>query len=114
VAAGFGAKASLVYERVYPATVNSTREALFGAAVADELVGTANVVRDLDPSMGAEDFSFMLRARPGAYFRLGQGGAADGCLLHSSRYDFNDAVLPVGAALFVRLAEQSMPLGSVA
>ncbi len=114
VAAGFGAKASLVYERVYPATVNSTREALFGAAGADELVGAANVVRDLDPSMGAEDFSFMLRERPGAYFRLGQGGAASGCLLHSSRYDFNDAVLPVGAALFVRLAEQSMPIGTVA
>jgi hippurate hydrolase len=110
VAAGFGAKAALVYERVYPATINSTREAMFGAAVADELVGPANVVRDLDPSMGAEDFSFMLRMRPGAYFRLGQGGAAEGCLLHSSRYDFNDAVLPVGAALFVRLAEQSMPL----
>ncbi len=114
VAAGFGARASLVYERVYPATINSTREALFAAAVADELVGTAHVVRDLDPSMGAEDFSFMLRARPGAYFRLGQGGAAEGCLLHSSHYDFNDAVLPVGAALFVRLAEQSMPLGTMA
>jgi len=110
VAAGFGAKASLVYDRVYPATINSTREAMFGAAVADELVGAANVVRELDPSMGAEDFSFMLRVRPGAYFRLGQGGAAEGCLLHSSRYDFNDTVLPVGAALFVRLAERSMPI----
>ncbi|MCO5101316.1 MAG: M20 family metallopeptidase [Burkholderiaceae bacterium] len=110
VATGFGAKASLVYDRVYPATINSTREAMFGAAVADELVGAANVVRELDPSMGAEDFSFMLRARPGAYFRLGQGGAAEGCLLHSSRYDFNDAVLPVGAALFARLAERSMPI----
>src|SRR5690606_36644823 len=72
VAAGFGARASLDYERIYPATINSTREALFGAAVADGLVGTTNVVRDLDPSMGAADFSFMLRARPGAYFRLGQ------------------------------------------
>ena len=52
--------------------------------------------------------------RPGAYFRIGQGGADAGSLLHSTRYDFNDAILPVGAALFVRLAEQSMPLGSVA
>ncbi|MBW7924975.1 MAG: amidohydrolase [Burkholderiaceae bacterium] len=114
VATGFGAKASLAYERVYPATINSAREALFGAAVADELVGTQNVLRDLDPSMGAEDFSFMLQARPGAYFRLGQGGAAEGRVLHNSRYDFNDEVLPLGAALFVRLAEQSMPIGSMA
>jgi len=114
IAAGFGAKAELLYERIYPATINSHREALFGASVADELVGAENVVRDLEASMGAEDFSFMLRVRPGAYFRIGQGGADSGCLLHSSCYDFNDAILPLGAALFVRLAERSMPLATMA
>jgi hippurate hydrolase len=114
IAGGFGATAELFYERIYPATINSHREALFGARVAEELVGAERVVRDLEPSMGAEDFSFMLQVRPGAYFRIGQGGAEAGSLLHSTRYDFNDAILPVGAALFVRLAEQSMPLGSVA
>lgn len=114
VAAGFGARATLLYERIYPATVNSHREALFGARVAEELVGPAHVVRDLEPSMGAEDFAFMLRVRPGAYFRIGQGGADAGCLLHNTRYDFNDEILPLGAALFVRLAEQAMPLGSMA
>ena len=114
VAAAFGAKAELQYERIYPATINSTREALFGARVAAELVGDENLVRDLEPSMGAEDFSFMLHARPGAYFRIGQGGAENGAFLHNTRYDFNDQILPLGAALFVRLTEQAMPIGSMA
>ncbi len=69
--------------------------------------------RDLEPSMGSEDFSFMLQAKPGAYLRLGQGlenGAAS-CFLHNSRYDFNDEVLPLGSALHASLVEQAMPLG---
>jgi amidohydrolase len=110
VAAGFGAKATLKYERLYPATINSRDEALFGQRVAAELVGTENLVDDLEPSMGAEDFSFMLKVRRGAYFRIGQGGADAGRLLHNTRYDFNDEILPLGAALFARLAERSMPL----
>lgn len=110
VAIGFGATARVQYERMYPATVNTRDEALFGAEVAEELVGAGHVIRDLDPSMGAEDFSFMLEQRPGAYFRIGQGGAESGCFLHNPRYDFNDAILPLGAALFVRLAERSLPL----
>ncbi|MCM5572443.1 M20 family metallopeptidase [Burkholderiaceae bacterium FT117] len=111
VAAGFGAQARVDYERIYPATINSRAEALFGQRVAEELVGADNTVTDLEPSMGAEDFSFMLRARPGAYFRIGQGGAEAGRLLHNTVYDFNDEILPLGAALFARLAERSMPLG---
>jgi len=112
VAAGFGAQARVRYERIYPATINSREEALFGQRVAEELVGAERVVDDLEPSMGAEDFSFMLRVRRGAYFRIGQGGAESGCLLHNTRYDFNDDILPLGAALFVRLAERSMPLAT--
>jgi hippurate hydrolase len=110
IAAGFGAKARVEYERLYPATVNTHDEALFGAEVAAELVGAGQVIRDLDPSMGAEDFAFMLEQRPGAYFRIGQGGAESGCFLHNPRYDFNDDILPLGAALFVRLAERALPL----
>ena len=110
VAIGFGATARVHYERMYPATVNTRDEALFGAEVAEELVGAERVLRDLEPSMGAEDFSFMLEQRPGAYFRIGQGGAESGCFLHNPRYDFNDEILPLGAALFVRLAERSLPL----
>ena len=73
------------------------------AEVAESLVGPDNVVRDLPPSMGAEDFSFMLQVRPGAFARLGQGGAEGGCFLHNSRYDFNDAVIPLGGAYLAAL-----------
>jgi amidohydrolase len=109
IAVGFGATATLEYRRSYPATINTPTEAQFAGDVAASLVGEAKVVRDLPPSMGAEDFSFMLQTRPGAYLRLGQGGEA-GCFLHSPRFDFNDDVLPLGAALFASLAEQAMPL----
>ena len=109
VAVGFGATATLEYRRSYPATINTAAEALFAGDVAASLVGEAKVIRELPPSMGAEDFSFMLQTRPGAYLRLGQGGEG-GCFLHSPRFDFNDEVLPLGAALFASLAEQAMPL----
>jgi hippurate hydrolase len=107
VALGFGATARLKYIRSYPATINSPREAMFAADVAAALVGEAHVVRELPPSMGAEDFSFMLQVKPGAYLRLGQGGEGS-CFLHNSRYDFNDDVLPLGAALFASLVERSL------
>jgi len=110
IAAGFGAKATLRYERVYPATINHPREADFAADVAESLVGSGNVVRNLDPSMGSEDFSFMLQARPGAFARLGQGGSEGGCFLHNSNYDFNDAVIPLGAGYLAALAERAMPV----
>lgn len=109
VALGFGATATVRYERIYPATINTAAEARFAGDVAVGLVGAENVVRDLEPSMGAEDFSFMLQHKPGAYLRLGQGGAA---ALHSGRYDFNDEVLPLGAALHASLVEQAMPLAA--
>ncbi len=107
VALGFGATARLKYIRSYPATINTEREARFAADVAAALVGEQHVVRALPPSMGAEDFSFMLQVRPGAYLRLGQGGEGS-CFLHNSRYDFNDDVLPLGAALFASLVERSL------
>lgn len=109
VALGFGATARLDYHRMYPATVNTPREAQFAGDAAAALVGEDKVVRDLTPSMGAEDFSFMLQAKPGAYLRIGQGGEG-GCFLHSTRYDFNDEILPLGAALMASLAERAMPL----
>ncbi len=112
IAAAFGATARVDYQRVYPATVNTDAEAIFAANVAAALVGEANVVRDLEPSMGSEDFSFMLQQRPGAYARLGQGGdgIGRGCFLHNSSYDFNDGVISVGAGYLSALAERAMPL----
>ena len=112
VALGFGASASVHYERMYPATINSAPEARFAGDVAQALVGREHVVRDLEPSMGAEDFSFMLQVKPGAYLRIGQGeeNGVGSCYLHNSRYDFNDDILPLGAALHASLVEHAMPL----
>jgi amidohydrolase len=109
VALGFGATAVVTYERVYPATINTPAEALFAANVAESLVGAEHVIRDMEPSMGAEDFSFMLQVKPGAYMRIGQGGEGS-CMLHNSRYDFNDEILPLGSALHASLVERAMPL----
>jgi amidohydrolase len=111
VALGFGATATVHYERIYPATINTPRETEFAADVAESLVGPENVVRDMDPSMGAEDFSFMLQVKPGAYLRIGQGGEGS-CMLHMTRYDFNDEILPLGSALHASLIEQGLPVGS--
>lgn len=109
VALGFGATATVHYERIYPATINTARETEFAADVAESLVGAEHVVRDMEPSMGAEDFSFMLQVKPGAYMRIGQGGEGS-CMLHMSRYDFNDDILPLGSAMHASLVEQAMPL----
>ena len=112
VALGLGATAHVKYERIYPATINTQSEAHFAADVAQRLVGHEHVDRSMDPSMGAEDFSFMLQVKPGAYLRLGQGAenGVGSCFLHNARYDFNDEVLPLGAALHASLIEQGMPL----
>jgi amidohydrolase len=121
VAEGFGATATVNYERIYPATINSPAEYALVTGVAEQLVGAENVVRNLEPSMGSEDFSFMLKEKPGAYLRLGQGeqlsdgqggvvGGVGSHFLHNSCYDFNDSVLPLGAALFAGIVERSLPL----
>jgi len=111
VASGFGASATVRFERIYPATINTPTEALFAGDVAQGLVGARNVERHMEPSMGAEDFSFMLQKKPGAYLRIGQD-ARGGAFLHNSRYDFNDEILPLGAALHAGLIEQGMPLAA--
>lgn len=121
VAQGFGATATVKYERIYPATINSPAEYTLATSVAEQLVGAENVVRNLEPSMGSEDFSFMLRVKPGAYLRLGQGeqlpdgkggtvGGVGSRFLHNSCYDFNDSVLPLGSALFAGIVERTLPL----
>jgi len=111
VARGFGATAQVKFERIYPATINTAAEASFAGDVAQSLVGAHNVERQMEPSMGAEDFSFMLQKKPGAYLRIGQD-AKGGAYLHNSRYDFNDEILPLGAAIHASLIEQGMPLAA--
>jgi hippurate hydrolase len=109
-AEALGASADVTYARGYPATVNSVREAQFAAQVGQRLFGKDNVITEHEPTMGGEDFSFMLQARPGAYVFLGQGGAAGGCLLHNPNYDFNDEVIPLGAGYLAALVEEALPL----
>lgn len=102
-AEAFGARAELDYRPLYPPTLNTAEEAARVARVAAELAGPESVVRDMPPSMASEDFAFMLREKPGAYFRLGQGGEP-GRFLHNPRYDFNDATIPLGAAMLAAIA----------
>jgi hippurate hydrolase len=105
VAAAHGVSAEVEYLRRYPPTINSAPEAALAARVAAAVFGAANVHTDLAPTMGAEDFAFMLQKKPGAYAWIGNGGVEGGCILHNPRYDFNDAILPLGGAYWVHLAE---------
>jgi amidohydrolase len=111
-AAAHGAEAEIVYYRNYPATINHPAETEFAAAVAAEICGVDGVIRDLPPSLGGEDFSFMLNARPGAMLWLGNGSAEGDRVLHNARYDFNDAALPIGASFLARLAERFLEKSS--
>ena len=110
ISQALGTSAEIEYRRGYPATVNTEREAVFAAKVGERVFGAANVITDAEPTMGGEDFSFMLQARPGAYVFLGQGGGPSGCFLHNPGYDFNDEVIPLGAGYLAALVEESLPL----
>jgi hippurate hydrolase len=105
-ASALGAKATLTYTRNYPVLSNHPRETDFAASVAKEVAGDRHVDTDLPPMMGAEDFSFMLNARPGAFIWIGNGDSAG---LHHPAYDFNDEAIPFGASYWVRLVEKALP-----
>ena len=102
ISAAHGAAAEVAYERRYPATVNHPAETETAACAAVEVAGS--VERHPKPSMGSEDFAFMLEQKPGSYIWIGCG--EDGCSLHNSGYDFNDAILVAGASYWARLAER--------
>jgi amidohydrolase len=101
----YGATASITYTNGYPVTVNHERQTDFAADVAREIVGKDKVDTDVAPVMGAEDFSFMLNERPGAFIFVGNGDSAG---LHHPAYDFNDETIPVGTSYWVRLAETAL------
>ncbi len=100
------------FERNYPPTINAAREANFAREVMADIVGADNV-QVQEPTMGAEDFAYMLQAKPGAYCFIGNGEGAHReighgggpCMLHNTSYDFNDDLIPLGATYWVRLAE---------
>jgi len=109
IAAMFEMTATLRYRRGYPATVNSAAETAHAARAAAAVVGADSVDTNPTPEMGSEDFAFMLQRRPGCYVWLGAGHGPDTPNIHNPRYDFNDAVLPIGASYWVTLAEQQLP-----
>jgi hippurate hydrolase len=110
--AAFDATCEFMFKRNYPPTINHDAETAFTRRVLTEMVGAENV-KDFEPTMGSEDFSYFLLARPGCYFLIGNGDGShrDGghgmgpCMLHNPSYDFNDELIPLGATLWVRLAE---------
>ena len=102
----YGATAKLTYRRDYPVTRNHERQAAFAASVAGQVVGRERVDDAVAPVMGAEDFSFMLEARPGAFIFVGNGDSAG---LHHPAYDFNDEAIPIGASYWVKLIETALP-----
>lgn len=105
VAALHGATATFVYERGYPSTRNHPDQTVFAADVAADVAGDDHVNRDAAPVMGAEDFSFMLEQRPGAFIFMGNGASAG---LHHPAYDFDDSAIPAGVSYWVRLVEKRL------
>jgi amidohydrolase len=105
-AAAYGAKAKLTYKRGYPVLVNHEKQTEFAASVASQIAGQDKVDTGLPPMMGAEDFSFMLNARPGAFIWIGNGASAG---LHHPSYNFNDEVIPFGTSYWVKLVETALP-----
>jgi len=106
VCAAFGARAQVEYSRGYPVTVNDAARTEFVASVAKDVAGESAVDTTIRPEMGAEDFSFMLEKRPGAYVFLGNGDTAG---VHHPAYDFNDETAPYGASLWAKIIEMGMP-----
>ncbi|WP_204114083.1 M20 aminoacylase family protein [Shimia biformata] len=106
-AASYGVKAELRYEKGYPATVNDADKVAFATDIAREISGPDAVQDNVGKEMGAEDFSYMLEARPGAYLFIGQG---EGPGVHNPNYDFNDEISPIGASFFARLVERALPV----
>jgi amidohydrolase len=105
-AMAYGAKAKLDYRRNYPVLVNHEKETDFAASVASQIAGGDHVNPDLPPMMGAEDFSFMLSEKPGAFIWIGNGDSAG---LHHPSYNFNDDAIPFGTSYWVKLVETALP-----
>ena len=119
-AAAFGGEVEFKFKRNYPPLINHARETAFAVGVMQDVVGAAGVNAKVEPTMGSEDFAFMLQHKPGCYVFIGNGGGEHRemghglgpCNLHNPSYDFNDDLLPIGATYWVRLAEAALPQAS--
>ncbi|MBK7564017.1 MAG: amidohydrolase [Propionivibrio sp.] len=108
IASAFGAQIKAVFDHRYPPTVNTVPEAALCCRVAEALLGTDKVRKNELPSMGAEDFAYMLQEKPGCYVWLGNGPGVGGCTLHNPHYDFNNELIPYGISYWVRLVETAL------
>ena len=108
IAKAHGAGANIVFDLInkYPPTINSKKESEFAAKIAKQMVGEENVNTDIDPSMGGEDFSYLLNKKPGSYLYIGQGDENHKAHLHTTKYDFNDNLLPIGVNYWVNLVKE--------
>ena len=112
IAAAHGLTADFTYDRRYPVLVNTQDETLKAIKAAQSVVGEENVATDHPPTMGSEDFAWMLLERPGCYIRVGNGEGEDGgCVVHNPLYDFNDDAAVYGASYWAELVEQELSLG---
>jgi hippurate hydrolase len=102
----FGAHVDIDYRWRYPALINDIDMTEFAREVALAWVGQQGVMDDFEPLTGSEDFSFMLEQCAGSYLIIGNGEGAGGCMVHNPHYDFNDALLPIGATYWTRLVER--------
>ena len=105
VALALGGSAEVKFRFGYPATVNHPAQTEKALAIAERVAGAGNVDYDIAPSMGGEDFAYMLLERPGSYIFIGNGPEVEGQKLHQVNYDFNDEILPVGASYWAQLVE---------
>ena len=106
ICSAYGANYEFEYEHRYPATVNSADEVEVSAKVAKEISGEEMVNLSPTPSMGSEDFAYMLQEKPGSYIWIGNGDGEGSCMIHNPGYDFNDEILPIGATYWVEMAEE--------
>jgi amidohydrolase len=106
IALAMGGSAKVDFRFGYPATVNHAAQTEKALAIAERVAGVGNVAYDTEPSMGGEDFAYMLLEKPGAYIFIGNGPEVEGQKLHQVNYDFNDEILPVGASYWAQLVEE--------
>ena len=109
IAAAYGASAEVRFDRMYPATINEEASTALAADAARAVAGEAKVERLPKPTMGGEDFSFMLNRKDGAYLMLGAGRTPEDPQVHHPRYDFNDSILPLGASWWATMVERQLP-----
>ena len=105
IAQANGGDVEFIYKPGYPPTINTKDESIFASEVAKNLVGDKNVITDVEPSMGGEDFSYFLNKKPGSYLYIGQKDENHKAHLHTTKYDFNDNLLPIGVNFWVDLVK---------